>query len=357
MRIILLTFFICALTIGLSNCSGANNITLIVTSNINGSIRDCGCGGINLGGFPRLKTYLNTVKSDSLILIDTGDSHPSFPYPEKGKLVSFLMKELEYDFILKADQDHGKSQFNQANKLISFFIPEENIVKSIHEKERLTNSPILIFHGDSIQYDSYKNKFKYYPIILLSHSQETKNYELNGQHFLQTGSDTEFIGKIIISENLTFISSELIPLSKNIQEDSKLKNYIDRFFSSNEHLVSDKHNFSKDKCSSCHQSEYDQWSKSGHSHAIETLKLANKSTDKECVSCHTSILTLRNKFVQKLPNVQCISCHIGSNTPHETGFTSIITTPTLNTCIACHTSKNSPNFEYKTYLKKIKHWN
>ena len=98
------------------HCSTEKVITVIVTSNINGAIRDCGCAGIEMGGFPRLKTYLDKERnhSDSLLLIDTGDSHPSFSYPKKSYLVSHLMKELDFDFILKADQEPDTiSGFNQ----------------------------------------------------------------------------------------------------------------------------------------------------------------------------------------------------------------------------------------------------
>jgi hypothetical protein len=73
-----------------------------------------------------------------------------------------------------------------------------------------------------------------------------------------------------------------------------------------------------EKCKKCHESAYDVWKKTPHSHAYQTLVDAKKPSrrqfDPECIVCHTVGFGYFGGFVDevktpKLKNVGCESCH------------------------------------------------
>jgi hypothetical protein len=109
------------------------------------------------------------------------------------------MQLLNYDFILKADQEAidalNINNFNQKNLLISYFIPQENIQSSSLDFrfQQLNKTPILIFHGGIEKYRLMKNRFKLYKIVILSHSQDKVYLEEENQIIIQTGNDLEYV--------------------------------------------------------------------------------------------------------------------------------------------------------------------
>jgi hypothetical protein len=74
-----------------------------------------------------------------------------------------------------------------------------------------------------------------------------------------------------------------------------------------------------DKCKKCHESAYDVWTKTPHSHAYKTLvedakHPSNRQYDAECIVCHTVGFGYRGGFrdadkTPHLENVGCESCH------------------------------------------------
>ena len=72
-----------------------------------------------------------------------------------------------------------------------------------------------------------------------------------------------------------------------------------------------------DKCKQCHEAAYDVWSKSGHSHAYESLvtkavRPTLRQFDGECVRCHVTGFGYESGFeADPTPghNVGCEACH------------------------------------------------
>jgi Cytochrome c554 and c-prime len=115
-----------------------------------------------------------------------------------------------------------------------------------------------------------------------------------------------------------------------------------------------------DACAGCHSSAVDVWKNSKHSHAFQTLKDKQRTSDPDCVSCHVVGFSEKGGFVSEekspqLANVQCESCH-GPRKDH-------VTNPSLKTgktaakdaCATCHTPPHSPGFDNKKYWEMIKH--
>jgi 2',3'-cyclic-nucleotide 2'-phosphodiesterase (5'-nucleotidase family) len=114
-----------------------------------------------------------------------------------------------------------------------------------------------------------------------------------------------------------------------------------------------------EKCAACHQTEYDIWAASRHSHAMATLEKKNQQFDNECIGCH--VVGYQKGGFQSLyttpqfANVQCEECHgpglaHASNPSKGYGF---VATPVG--CMRCHKEPNDPDFDFAVYWPKIKH--
>jgi hypothetical protein len=112
-------------------------------------------------------------------------------------------------------------------------------------------------------------------------------------------------------------------------------------------------------CRTCHQSEFDQWSRSGHGHAWESLAKQGAQVDPSCQVCHVtnygapggfeSIAASMNRV-----HVGCESCH-GPSAAHVADPKVRTTFLASGQCITCHDQENSPAFAYEPYWLKIRH--
>ena len=113
-------------------------------------------------------------------------------------------------------------------------------------------------------------------------------------------------------------------------------------------------------CMKCHAKAAQVWSKSQHSHALRTLIVEGHGRDPDCVGCHVVGLTKLTGFrsvatTPQLANVGCESCH-GPGAAHSAKpkFVKMGKVGAAS-CAPCHDPENSPNFDFQTYWKKIKH--
>jgi hypothetical protein len=149
-------------------------------------------------------------------------------------------------------------------------------------------------------------------------------------------------------------------------------------------------------CAECHTRAYAIWKKTPHAHAFEHLKRARKGDpeygitriyDAECLACHVTgwnpqeVLRYETGFVNAefatndadklrsklLQGQQCESCH-GPGSRHieliEDGdieAAAKMVRVTLKqaeekTCVKCHDLDNSPNYDFKIYWRKVRHY-
>jgi mono/diheme cytochrome c family protein len=117
---------------------------------------------------------------------------------------------------------------------------------------------------------------------------------------------------------------------------------------------------SASNCATCHQLQFDAWSRSNHAHAIEILKRERREFDTACVGCHVTGFRMPGGFVDlletpQLVNVQCEVCH-GPGREHGVRPTAIkMLKAGPQTCQGCHTKSTSPEFEFAVYWERIKH--
>ncbi len=112
-------------------------------------------------------------------------------------------------------------------------------------------------------------------------------------------------------------------------------------------------------CAPCHARDTEIWAKSGHAHALATLKKQGHSQDPDCVSCHVTGYRLKTGFLSQLATpafgvVGCEGCH-GPARAHARNPKIRLKPAGQEVCLKCHTSDQSPRFEFGPYWAKIRH--
>jgi hypothetical protein len=107
-------------------------------------------------------------------------------------------------------------------------------------------------------------------------------------------------------------------------------------------------------CLPCHESQHKSWLETAHARAYQTLVNQNKSSDAGCLGCHTTGYgEPRKDPAATFANVQCEACH-GPGDGHPE-LRKTLSGISENQCVKCHNTANSPNFNYATYLQKVRH--
>lgn len=140
------------------------------------------------------------------------------------------------------------------------------------------------------------------------------------------------------------------------------------------------------KCKTCHGKvemgdQYGVWAKSKHAKAMETLRgtkakeygakkgIADPSTAKECVECHTYAYTapaeLKGSKFNAEEGVSCEACHGAGNDYKKKSIMTDVKQAEANglvkqssaVCTKCHNDKSPAykGFDYATAVKKIAH--
>jgi hypothetical protein len=157
------------------------------------------------------------------------------------------------------------------------------------------------------------------------------------------------------------------PLGTDIKEDKKVRQILNEYdvrvaalLKETERPLKETSYLGIAKCAECHQLFVDIWNKTGHAGAILSLQNTGKASDPECLICHTVGFGEDGGFQSMtatpgLANVQCEACH-GAGRDHLTDFYRPMGHVAEAVCHRCHTKDKSPDFSYKDYLEKIKHW-
>jgi len=158
---------------------------------------------------------------------------------------------------------------------------------------------------------------------------------------------------------------EWVPLGNEIDEDERVRKVLDKYdikvakyYKESVKPLPGSTYLGVSGCTECHQPFVESWEKTRHSHAFASLENVGKSSDPECVVCHSVGFGEKGGFFSLdttpgLANVQCEECH-GLNREHVTDF-SAMRPVTETVCLKCHTKANSPEFNYPEYFNKIKH--
>jgi hypothetical protein len=154
-------------------------------------------------------------------------------------------------------------------------------------------------------------------------------------------------------------------LGTEMTEDPDIRNLIDEYDAKVAGLLIDEERrvpsestyFGYESCVDCHQPFFEQWRATRHAGAFATLEAVGKSRDPECVKCHTTGYGEEGGFYSATPgltDVQCEQCH-GPGRDHLSDYTVAMAAIEEPVCLVCHSKENSPDFDFRTYMEKIKH--
>ena len=161
----------------------AQSAEILFISNINGVVKNCGCGDPALGGMARIITLVQRerTKNPELTVVDGGDCFISYSYPDLNRVVCEQYALLKPDYCIPGDQEmvEGISFFKQYFAPVDATILETNL-KPIFPNGRseiVLNKRIrLLSYLDAGSFDLIKQPTK----LKLSEERFARFYHHNG---------------------------------------------------------------------------------------------------------------------------------------------------------------------------------
>jgi hypothetical protein len=216
-------------------------------------------------------------------------------------------------------------------------------------------------------------------VIVAGHGQDITPMprRINGVHIVKAGYYGQTVGRLDIkfddNNEVVKATGKIITLNKGIGEDEAILNLLDEFhlslidykdelFDMEEQVPPEGGSYvGASACTSCHLDEYEQWQTTAHGDAMPSLEATGQDYNPECVDCHVTGFNYTGGFKRpdltpEMADVQCEVCHGASQDHVESdGGVSTHGIPDEIVCRACHSGTRSPNFNYETYSRLIKH--
>jgi hypothetical protein len=364
-------------------------INIIYTGGLQGELEPCGCSPqSDFGGLARFSGFLND-HGESLspyILIDAGNSLAKDS--AQGRLKADAM--LESFGILKYDATALLPDAEAVAEEVIIPLIDEYKVRTLSFRPGASQSVLLKKGSVEINVsidpvecpeDKINILLTNHPVtaasgikgwdVIITSSGEIVEEPLKIDNTLVTSGypKGEKFGVLTLTINRTgeIVHSrhEWIPLGNEIDEDERVRKVLNkydikvaRYYKESVKPLPGSTYLGVSGCAECHQPYVDSWEKTPHSHAYASLEKVGKSSDPECIVCHSVGFAEKGGFFSLeatpgLANVQCEECH-GLNREHVSDF-SEMRPVTETVCLKCHTKANSPEFNYSEYFNKIKH--
>lgn len=201
--------------------------------------------------------------------------------------------------------------------------------------------------------------------------------EIKGRWMVYTRSRNRYVGmlKLTLDEEnrVGAAENEVLPVTRETALDEKTQVFVDEYYVALRELVEAKKLLKppedvppggfiyvgSNECAECHDAQTDQWKRTGHASAYESLADAGREMDPECVACHVTGYGFRGGFLwtKKPPistDVGCEECH-GPGEGHARSPALKTATVTEETCTRCHDAERSPSFDRETYFARVEH--
>lgn len=290
---------------------------------------------------------------------------------------------------------------------------EESLERVLPQIEARSDVIVALAHvGSVLRARSLAGSFPELDVVIAAHVEpiEPPYYDEVGNSIVAYVRDQgRFMGRLNLllddHDKIIGFGHEMVPMAPTIPDDpgvlKLLAEYIDRlkilvastaFRPTLKDLRVPPASFvTASECRECHEEQYAQWSKTSHAHAFDSIERRKREFDPDCQRCHTTGFHYRTGFITprgtpQFKNVQCEACHGpgGDHVAHPSAEVQAapwapadtVGAPgdtlgaasdkarhrpspygeiTVDVCTRCHTRNNSPEFDYKTYLKKVVH--
>ena len=204
------------------------------------------------------------------------------------------------------------------------------------------------------------------------HKQKIKvPYQVDNTFIVQSGEKGQYQGMLEItlaSYGARTAKNMLVPLGRDITEDTRVKAMINRYNDKVTSLYSPTQKTEVEvplnarACETCHSEQFSIWQASDHARAFDTLVEKSRQFNPDCLVCHTTRFEQSDGFTMRfqqaeLRNVQCDACH-GNSARHSIDAEFLPgQKPGKASCIKCHTPDRCLDFEknFQKKWQKIKH--
>lgn len=241
---------------------------------------------------------------------------------------------------------------------------------------------IAIAHMEEGEQRQLAENFREIYFVVGGHVRTLKRQplEIRNAQIINAGARGEYLGQMEFflkqrpGEKRLFSHYQVIPLTDSYADHPQIAELVNQFLASSKKLYQRESksispekgsgmpnrpytlpisNFMGDQfCFLCHQRQHESWKKTGHARAYKALMRLKRERDYTCLPCHTTGFGEISGFDGVLENVQCEACH-GPRRGHPDDRKK---GPALSEkqCLSCHNQAKSPNFDYVTYLAKVR---
>jgi hypothetical protein len=387
-----ITIFVFLLTFVPLDALAQNKVfNILYTGAIKGELEPCGCSPkSNSGGLARLSGYIFANKEDlkPYLLIDAGNSMGD-DTPQgrlKGEVIINSFATIGYDATAFFDDDTllfdgflsplvDKSGVPALSDTPPY--PSSIRVKQDSSRINISADPKAYKKGRlnillSERPVSEAKQNKGWDVIVLSSGEILEEpVEADGTVIVSGYPRGEKLGVLTLTVGcdglVVGVTHRWQSLGEEMVEDINIRNLIDEYDAKVADLLNDEESrvssdstyFGYESCVDCHQPFVERWSATRHANAYASLEAVGKSRDPECVKCHSTGYGEEGGFYSVtatpgLTNVQCEQCH-GPGKDHLSDYNVPMASIEESVCLRCHSKENSPDFDFKTYIKKINH--
>ncbi|MDF1665133.1 MAG: DUF1573 domain-containing protein [Planctomycetota bacterium] len=262
---------------------------------------------------------------------------------------------------------------------VHFLDPKESLKKVMPELKAKSDVIVILAHMGQRFAVQLCAEVPGADVVIVGHATEvmTQARVIEGTHFVANpdqGKRLSTLDLVIKNKNVIGHHGATHPLDQSHTNDPKIDAFLIEYRKGLRNLPPKAvkadpkaQKYVGDKvCGSCHPKERKLWKSTSHSKAMLSLEAKFNDFDPKCTSCHTVGQGkphgyTRRDLTPKLDEVQCESCHgpgaKHSEAPKEIGVPggTPMATIGLKSCRACHNGLHSPQFEPKSYWKRVAH--
>jgi 2',3'-cyclic-nucleotide 2'-phosphodiesterase (5'-nucleotidase family) len=255
--------------------------------------------------------------------------------------------------------------------------PEMVVDAALSYTKRNADLTVAMLHGEISQVREFVKKHKGMDIVIVSHKsiESPQTVQLDNSLLVSAGTQGKYLGRVDTykSNGKWIFDAQLIALNKHVPKDPVLTATYARYQERVEQFVKKSARQVKEDlegrfppvhtataCQTCHGNIYDEWIKTSHAHALDTLVNRNEHYNPECAVCHTTGY-MEGGFISlettpQYAGVQCVSCHgrmeghIDLYSGKREGLeanTAKWPKVTQDTCLKCHTPERDSNFNFE----------
>jgi hypothetical protein len=250
-----------------------------------------------------------------------------------------------------------------------------NVITELKSKADII---VLLSHLGYVKDVGVAEAFPEISVIVGSHSQTLLvEPELHGNTVIvQAGKNGEHVGLLELeidrySKKVLSLKGNVAPLLKDISGDPKLKAVLtdyQRFVESgfqdtcmymspipNDFVVVE-----NVVCQHCHLEQTYKWHLTKHARAYQTIMHDGRTSDPECLSCHTTGYCrpdgfLRKPFTKHFAGVGCVECHQVKESHFELFSKETVEPVSAIVCERCHNAERDPDFNFEKYVEQVNH--